>query len=102
LTGSPNYYSPSGIHCENCPAVRFEGLWFSGSQVGILADPNGNGYGTELLKVWGNSFEYTYSALKWNNGRHGSNVFLDMHDNMIDIGSFNWVVKGDGSNFGLD
>lgn len=25
-------------------------------------------------------------------------MFLDMHDNMIDIGSFNWAVKGDGTN----
>ena len=70
-------------------------MWFNGFQAGILADVDSKGYGTQLLKIWGNTFEYSYSALKWSSAP--GNSFLDMHDNMIDIGSFNWALNGSGS-----
>ena len=73
-------------------------MWFTGFQAAILADTNVNGYGTQLLKIWGNTFEFTYSALKWNRSSNATNLFLDMHDNMIDIGAFNWALKSDGTN----
>jgi hypothetical protein len=99
IEGTPvGYYSSSGIHCAMCPAVRVEGMWFSNFQNAILADVNGSGTGTQLLKIWGNTFEFTYTALKWNHTvSGGGNQFLDMHDNMIDVGSFNWVVDGNGN-----
>jgi len=101
LYGSNNFYNPSAIHCVHCPAARFEGLWFSGFQNAILADVDGSGNGTQLLKIWGNTFELSYSALKWVRATNGPGInisnFLDMHDNMIDIGSFNWAVDKNGN-----
>jgi hypothetical protein len=97
IAGPGNYYAPSGIHCANCAAMRVEGMWFTGFQAAILADPSANGYGTQLLKIWGNTFEFTYSVLKWNKDTQGKNLMLDMHDNMIDISSFNWAPDGNGN-----
>jgi hypothetical protein len=96
--GAANYYSPSGIHCMRCIEIRVEGMWFSGFQDAILADVDGSNSQSQLLKIWGNTFEFTYSALKWVRGA-GLTSFqsLDMHDNMIDIGSFNWAVDGNGN-----
>ncbi len=97
ITGPPSYYDQSGIHCHNCPAMRVEGMWMSGFQKAIWADNSGNGNGTQLLKIWGNTFEYDYMALSWAAYTGTISQFLDMHDNMIDIGSFDWTLDGSGN-----
>ena len=97
--GTPGYFDRAGIHCQRCMETRIEGIWFSNWQKAIWYDVDSSGNGSQILRASGNTFELTYNAVKWEPYTGTFSNWMDFHDNLIDIGSFNDALDSSGNPF---
>ena len=89
----PGYSGEAHIHCAHCVDIRITNMWLADSRYSILAEES-----NEITKIWGNTFEHVYSAVKWKGpATTGHSWFLNMKDNVIDGSSLNWFLGPDGN-----